>query len=109
MPQLNTVFPSSEKNNKKRGPFLRGRSCPRERQKKQGPSPSQALPAEVWCPQGPELMVVRGPKPTLPSPALQAEGPAARSARCWEPLGSWLLSCSLSPARCDRYGRRLLG
>ena len=54
-------------------------------------------------------MVVRGPKPTLPSPVLRAEGPAACTTHCREPLGSQLPPCSPLPARCDRYGRSLLG
>lgn len=52
--------------------------------------------------QGPELMVVRGPKPTLLSPALWAVGPAAHTTHCQEPPGSRLLPCSPSPAWCDR-------
>lgn len=52
--------------------------------------------------QGPELMVVRGPKPTLLSPALWAQGPAAHTTHFQEPPGSQLPPCSLSPAWCDR-------
>lgn len=63
MPWLNAVFLSSKKNNEKRGPFLRGRSCPQERQKKQGPSPSQVLPAEVWCSQGAGARTDDGQRP----------------------------------------------
>lgn len=55
--------------------------------------------------QGPELMVVRGPKPTLLYPALRAEGPAAHTTHCQEPPGSQLPPCSPSSGVTGSTGR----
>lgn len=103
---LTLCFLSSEKNNEKRGPFLRGRSRPQEKQKRQGPSPSRTLPAEVWCPQGrgPELMVLRGPKnqPCLSLPS----GLRGQRAHHPPPGAPGLPAAVLpSPARCERHRR----